>query len=215
MLRRFAGHYERPFAFLADNDGTEGGATPTDDATNDGSGSGNDAGKQSAQPGAITFASQAEFQKHVDDILKDRLEREAKKRDKAADDARRKAEEDAAAKNGEWQKLAEQHAKRLAELEPLTEQVEAHKAENDRLRDVLKAQVDQLRKDIPAPIIALLGRMDLIEQMQWIAENGEQVAGTNGRAIIKASPNGAGALTRDEVAQQELTNRRKTGMYSI
>lgn len=47
-------------------------------------------------------------QAEVDQIVKDRLERERKKANELADEARKRAEAEAAAKNGEWQKVAEQ-----------------------------------------------------------------------------------------------------------
>ena len=213
MFRRFSNPSILPFVFYADDDGTNAGAN-NDAGKSDDAANGDDAGKQSGSA-AITFASEKEFQKRVDDMLKDRLAREEQKRTKAADDARAKAEAEALAKNQEWQKLAETNAKRLAELEPLAEQVEAHQAEVERYRDALNAQLDAQRKDIPAPIIALLDRMDPIEQMKWIAENREAIVGKDGKTIIKASPNGAGSLSRDELVQQEIAAQRRSGRYGI
>jgi hypothetical protein len=49
----------------------------------------------------------------MEQIIKDRLAREKKASDQKADDARKAAEAEAAVKNGEWQKLAEQREKEL------------------------------------------------------------------------------------------------------
>lgn len=67
-----------------------------------------------------TFATEAEFQARVDALLKERLERAERKHKDAADAAARKAADDAAKAQGEWQKLAEQYepqAKRAEALE--------------------------------------------------------------------------------------------------
>ena len=52
-------------------------------------------------------------QAEVDQVVKERIERERKKAQELASEARKQADADAAVKNGEWQKLAEQ---REAEL---------------------------------------------------------------------------------------------------
>jgi len=67
------------------------------------------AGTTATQPGSDANAVEKKFsQAEVDQILKERLEREKAKAGEAAKSAREKAEAEAAAKNGEWQKLAEQ-----------------------------------------------------------------------------------------------------------
>ena len=205
MFRRFASHYTPSFVFYAEDAGTSGGTSngdPKEDAAN-----GDDAGKTSDTQtgGAITFKSEAELQAEIDRRLKERLAREDKKREKATEEATRKAEEAALKDQQKFQELADKQAKRLAELEPLPDQVEAHKAEIERYRDAFKAQLDAQRKDLPKPIIALLDKLDPIEQLTWIAENREAIVGTNGKTIIKASPNGA--TNNGELNEQQRRER--------
>jgi len=54
-------------------------------------------------------------QAEVDAIIEDRLKREKRKAEEAAEAARQQAAAEAAAKNGEWQKLAEQRERELAQ----------------------------------------------------------------------------------------------------
>jgi hypothetical protein len=56
-------------------------------------------------------------QADVDQIVKERLEREKARSAAATEEARKKAEAEAAAKNGEWQKVAEQRESELKKLQ--------------------------------------------------------------------------------------------------
>jgi hypothetical protein len=56
-------------------------------------------------------------QADVDQIVKERLERERRKAQEEAEKVRRQAEEEAAKKNGEWQTLAEQRQEQLKKVE--------------------------------------------------------------------------------------------------
>lgn len=59
-------------------------------------------------------------QADVDRIVTERLQREQEKSRKTAEEAKQKAEAEAAAKNGEWQKLAEARAQELAKAQAET-----------------------------------------------------------------------------------------------
>lgn len=93
-------------------------ASNTSNSTQQQGGTGTQTGAeqaQSQQSGSGNSNSRTFTQAEVDEIIKERLQREKSKADKAAEDARRAAEAEAAAKNGEWQKLAEQREKELAD----------------------------------------------------------------------------------------------------
>ncbi len=99
-------NWKSGLVFEADK-GAGGGPTPESPKSS--------TGTPPEQP-ADTLASAGEkkfSQAELDQIVKERLERERKKTQTDADELRRKADAEAAAKNGEWQKLAEQ---REAEL---------------------------------------------------------------------------------------------------
>jgi len=56
-------------------------------------------------------------QAELDAIVKERLDREKKQRDKAAAEAKKKAEEKALAENQEWKKLADEREAELAKIQ--------------------------------------------------------------------------------------------------
>ena len=210
MYRRFLAPLDvTSFVFLAADDGQgEGGAKPNDsdgDNSNAGDGdrTGDNAGDASGdETPEVTFKTKAEFQAELDRVVKERLERERQKNERAAEAAKRKAEEDAAAKNGEWQALAEKHAKRLAELEPLETEIESHKSEAEKYKAALTGHLATLKKDLPTPIIALLDNLDPIAQMEWISKNGEEVAGTNGKPALIRAP-------KADTKNTELTEQQR------
>ncbi len=173
---------------------------PTGDAT--GATPGQNGGEKEPQKPAIAFATEEEFQKRVEDMLKERLDRANKKTEEAAKKAREQAEQEAAAKNGEWQKLAEQRGTKLGELEAaqttLTSQVETLTTQAARLEKALRAQLDGLRRDVPKPVMALLDKLDPVEQLEWLAANREQVGA--GKQGVPGTPKPAGAKDADKQA---------------
>lgn len=164
-------------------------------------------GKQ--QP-AISFASEAEFQRRVDDMLRERLERERTKAEKAAQKAREDAQAEAAAKNGEWQSLAEQRAAKLAELESQITGLESATTRAQRYEAALGQQVQALRKDLPKHLAPLLDKLDVVEQLEWLAANREQLA-TPRTTGVPATPRAQGGL---DAAAQEDARRASATFYS-
>lgn len=181
----------------------------TGDATGQADGQQNGGQGEQQQP-AVTFATEAEFQKRVDDLLKERLERERKKSEQAAQKAREEAAAEAAAKNGEWQQLAEQRAKRLAELESQVADVETLGTKAQRFEAALKSQVEALRKDVPKHLLPLLDKLDVVEQMEWLAANRDQVAPAKPNGV-PATPRAQGGL---DAAQQEQARREAATFYN-
>ena len=81
------------------------------------------AAEPTATPPEDPTADEKKFtQAELDTHIAERLKREKAKQDKAAADAKKKADADALAANAEWQKLAEQ---RQAELDEATAKVKA------------------------------------------------------------------------------------------
>lgn len=152
-------------------------------ATDDGTGpvqqadAGKDAPGQNDPPvrAAISFETEEAFQKRVDEMLKDRLERERKKSEKAATEAREKAEAEAAAKNGEWQKLAETREAKIGELNQAIAEAETIKAKAEKFEKALTALLAKQREGLPPHITALLDRFDAAEQIEYLAANAETI----------------------------------------
>lgn len=159
------------------------------------------------QAPAVSFASEAEFQRRVDEMLRERLERERVKAEKAAAKAKEDALAEAAAKNGEWQQLAEQRAARLSELETQLGDLEAATARAGRYEQALGKQVEALRKDLPKHLLPLLDKLDVAEQLEWLAANREQVAlaKTTG---VPATPRAQGGTDAAREAEARQSSAR-------
>jgi hypothetical protein len=77
------------------------------------------AADETTQPTAATpekTGARVFTEAEVENIIKERLSRETSKREKAIQEAAAKAEQEAAARNGEWEKLAKARESELAEL---------------------------------------------------------------------------------------------------
>jgi molecular chaperone GrpE (heat shock protein) len=178
----------------------------TEDATGQPQGEQN-GGQGGQQQPAISFATEAEFQKRVDDMLKERLEREQKKAEQKALKAKEEALAEAATKNGEWQQLAEQRAARLTELETQLATLDATTTKAQRYEAALGKQVEALRKELPKHLLPLLDKLDVAEQLEWLAANREQLAPTKTTGV-PATPRAQGntdATAQEQARQQSAS----------
>lgn len=114
----------------------------------------------SSPPASTKTFTQAE----LDQIIADRLDRQKRSLDSAADKQRTAAEQAALAEQGQFKTLAEQHAARIAELEPKAQQVE-------RYEKALDAQLATLKADLPDYVLTLLESQDKAAQLEWLAAN--------------------------------------------
>lgn len=117
-----------------------------------------------------------EQQKHVDSIISDRLKRaktswEADSK-AAQQKAQEKAEADRLKEQNEFKTLAEKQQARLDALEP---QFKTTSEQNERYKSALEKQLAKAKEGLSKPILTLLERMDVVEQMEWLAENAGQV----------------------------------------
>jgi len=148
-------------------------------------------------------------QAELDAIVRDRLDRERKKRETDDAKAREQAEADRLREQHEYQKLAEQHAARIQALEPQAAQAERYAA-------ALTAHLDTQRKGLPAHLVELLDQMDVAAQLEWIAKHqdvihAEPVAAGHG---VPPTPRAAPAPGREQVVQEKVEALRKTGGYA-
>lgn len=142
--------------------------------------------------------------------VNNRLKQLEREREQAAE-AARKADEERARKQGEWQSLAESHAARISELEPFRAQAERYEA-------ALRAKVAQERAGLPAHITALLDRLDPAEQLEWLAANADAVRpqqSTNGAASRGNGPGPrASATSTADAVEQNYRALKGSGAYS-
>jgi hypothetical protein len=178
--------YGPTFFFDADK-GTNGGAPAngTDPGKKDDDDKSDPDGKKTDEPEEKKFT-----QKDLDAIIADRLKREEVKREATAKKVREQAEEEALVKNQEFQKLADERAKRIAELEPRVGEIEPLKEQVTRYKEALEKYLEAEKKDLPKHVLTLLEKLDPIEQMTFISENREEL-GKPAKTVdpIPPSPN--------------------------
>ena len=154
----------------------------------------------------------AAFEGHVSG-LKSALdaERAQRKETEKSDKARKKAAEDAEQERlkaqGEYQKLAEQAQGRaqdletkLAELEPLPEQLERYKG-------ALEGYVKAAREGVPAHVIPLLERLDPIEQLEYLTAHAEELRKPTGGPLNQPSRGVRHEMPEDERRKQAFRIR--------
>jgi hypothetical protein len=187
----------------------KGGGKPAGDGNEPGE------GEQEEAPDADDTkekpADQKKFsQADLDAIVQDRLAREKKKKDDATAKARKEAEEAALLKNQEFQKLAEERAKTIADLEPLKEQLDGANETIERYKGALDNYLEAEKKDLPKHVLALLEKLDPVEQMDYIAENRESLG--KGPEGIPPSPNPKERKLSDE--ESERARKEQGSLYS-
>lgn len=93
---------------------------------------------------------------------------------KAAAKAQQDAEAETAKKNGEWQKLAEQREKELADLQAKLADYDTLRASADSYQKLMGAQWEASKKSIPAHILPLLEAMPVDKRLEYLAANADK-----------------------------------------
>lgn len=140
-------------------------------------------------PGGDTTEKSGEklfTQEELDRIVTSRLERERAKADEATRKAKEAAEAKALEEQQEYQKLAEQRAGKIAELEP---QAESAKRYQDALTKLLATE----KTGVPEHVLALLDKLDPVEQLEWIAANREKLKPVESVPETEQKPRGVPA----------------------
>lgn len=180
-----------------DKDESGGGGQP-DDSAEDASdqsdpskaGEGAENGKAGKKERLFT---QAELDQHIDD----RLKRERKKAEEAAEKARKKAEEEALTKNQEWQTLAETRSQEIATLTKERDELAPFKEQAERYRAVLDAQLAKAKERLPKHILPLIDKLDPVEQMQYLTDHAEEL-GTKPTTYSETPDPKQKKVTKDE-----------------
>lgn len=119
---------------------------------------------------------------------------------KAADELR-------LAEQQKWQELAQ---KRQDELATIKAEAETLKTQSTRLADALNGYLAKEREGIPDHIGALLDKLDVVDQLAYIAANREAWAATNqrpGGVPPSPKPGEAPALSEEERRQRSFKIR--------
>lgn len=152
-------------------------------------------------------------QADIDRIVKERLDREQRK----ADEATKKAAEEAAAKalkdNAQFKELSEKQAQALLDKETAlataTTQAEAVTKERDKYKTALEAHVKERRTGLPDHITALLDVLDPVAQLEWLTKNADKLGGGS-REGVPATPRQQGNQTE---AQRQKAQENAQSFY--
>lgn len=116
-----------------------------------------------------------EQQREIDRIIAERLERERRRREQEAQRAAQRAREEMLAQQQEWQRLAEERAARIAELEQQVARVQELEAQVERYRALLQRHVEAQLRTAPRVIREALQRLDPLEQFEFLAEHADEI----------------------------------------
>lgn len=114
-------------------------------------------------------------QAEIDQIIKDRLARESKKSEEKAEQARKQAEEDALAKNSEFQKLAEKRQGTITELEAKVKEFSSIQETADRYKGALESYLTEAKKGLPKHVLPLVDKLDVVEALAYITANASEL----------------------------------------
>jgi hypothetical protein len=89
------------------------------------------------------------------------------------------------------------------------EQLDTLTTERDRYMAALLEVAKREREGLPDPVVELLDRMDVSEQLDWIAKNRESLVGSNKPNRLQPLPRANGNLSRDELLAQEIEAQRR------
>lgn len=164
-----------------------------------------------AQPAEV----KAKYEAHTK-ALKTALdaERESRKAIEKKERELAKQQEEAEQKRLEeekaWEKLAEDRKAKLTEAES---KLQALQEKLEKAEKALKAQVDQLRKNLPKHIITLLDRLELADQLEYIAANSEELLKKKAPGLPETpNPGGSGELS-DE--QKQEARSQAASLYNL
>lgn len=147
-------------------------------------------------------------QADVDRIVNERIERERQRAERERQRAEEQAEAERLEAQQEFQQLAEQRLERISELEPVAERAERYEA-------ALRTHLDREREGLPDHITTLLDRMDVAEQLEYIAANRDSLRPQAPRPGVPDTPAANGHLTDSEAIEAEIQRQRRTGRYAL
>lgn len=181
-----------------DNEGEAKDESKTDDAT------GTDGGEKKTKEATFTQAD-------LDRIIAERLEREKRKGEEAAKQARESAESKALEEQAKWEQLAKKRADKIDELTAshatATEQLEAITARAEKAEKALQAQNESRMAEWPDLMKDAVRKMDPYELSDYIAAHAQELGKPSQTGIPGApKPEGEGKLSlKEKIARSRRT----------
>lgn len=179
-------------------DGQEGGNSQTGDPNAKG-----DDKNHGGNPGGDAKFTQAD----IDRIVADRLARERKQQEAEAKKAAEAAEAKALAENQKWQELAQKHEGTIQTLEGQLADLETTKQTLDKYKGALEAHLKTQREGLPAHILALLDKLDVVDQLEYIAANAGEL---KKKTKVPGTPDPANDREVDEAVKAEANKEAGT-----
>lgn len=158
--------------FLFDTDDSSGGGggedTPPKSPEKEGDGDGEkDKGKDEK-----TFT-----QSELETIVKDRLDRERRKAEKESEKKKETEKAERLKEQEKFKELSETQAAQIADLtaqnESITTELEDLKAIHTKYEKAIKAHLETQREGLPDHVLALLDKLDPVDQLEYIANNAD------------------------------------------
>lgn len=164
------------------------------DAPQDTTPTANPAGAQAESGQTVSFTP--EQQAAIDKLVGERLSRAQQKWQEQQDAARQKAADEAEAakleEQKEFEKLLEKARGKIAELEPLSAQVEAINATLEKYRatvgDILTKRVEALGDTAKNAVDNLPGEPDALAKLQWLNANEALFKATEASPVTGGTP---------------------------
>lgn len=156
-------------------------------------------------PTGTTEAKEPTFtQADIDRIITERLERERKKSEEKTKRATEEAQAKALEEQQKFQELAQQRGTKVAELEALSTELstklEATDATAKRYQKALNTILAEQLKRVPDHLTGLLNRLDPVEQLEWLAQNGEKLTAPSGVPATPRPQNGMSAAEKEKAS---------------
>lgn len=117
--------------------------------------------------------SKKEMQDKIDAVVKDRLEREKRKAEKDREKEKEDADNARLVEQKKFEELSQKQSEKIVEYEKQLAELALVKETADRYEKALKAELDAQKKGLPAHILALLDKLDVADQLEYIAANAE------------------------------------------
>lgn len=187
---------------MSDVDQTD---TATEDEQKQASQTGDATGTNGGEDGEQLTLTKADLQKRIDDTVRERLERERKRQQTVREKEEAEAEKQRAIQAGEHEKVIQTQTKELEELRPVKEQAE-------RYRGALESYLAEERKGVPKHVIPLLDKLDVVDQLEYIAANRAEFAKPKAPNLNGGERGGDGSLSVQDIKDKKRQNTQYAGI---
>lgn len=149
-------------------------------------------------------------QADLDRLIDERLKREREKSAKAAEKAKADAEAKALEEGNQFKELADKRAAKIAELEAQASEMETVRTRQADYEKAITGYLMTEKNGLSEPILALLEKLDPLDQLAWIAENkAKLLPANNGKAQHSPVPATPAPDNGKSLSDAERERRRK------